>query len=79
MAKQEVRRQFSVAVDGKTYECERIVKGTRVFYQEIHVIGVGLKTDSARYGSPSKGHPVNSMTGIARIIACEIIKESNAR
>jgi hypothetical protein len=63
--------QFTVENKGKTYQCERVVTGQRTLYQEIHVIGIGSKSDPAAYGK--KYHPPQTMEGIARVIAQEII------
>ena len=69
-----MRYSFKVDANGSTYNCEREVTGKRVLRQTIHVIGVGSKEDSADYGS--KHHPPETMRGIARIIAHEIIREN---
>lgn len=65
--------KFTVQANGKTYDCEREVTGKRIFRQQIRVIGVGSKQDSASYGG--RYHPPESMEGIARLIAHEIIRE----
>ena len=68
---------FSVEIEGSTYECERVLDGTRILKQTIRVLGVGSKLDSARYG-PGQ-HPVQSMRGIAKLIAGEIVNEAKLR
>lgn len=67
--------KFSIEHKGKTYQCERIVAGKRVFRQTIVVIGVGSKDDSADYGPHA--HPTATMESIARLIAHEIIGNAN--
>jgi len=61
---------FTIEVNGKTYNCERIVFGTREFTQTIRVVGIGSEPDTARYGS--KRHRPESMESIAKHIAREI-------
>lgn len=63
--------QFTVNVNGRVYQCERIVTGQRVLRQQIRVTGVGSKNDPASYGA--KYHPPGTMEAIARLIAREII------
>ena len=65
--------QFTVEENGQTYQCERIVTGKNVLYQNIRVVGVGDKNDPAAYAK-SKYHPINSMESIAKLIAREIIR-----
>lgn len=66
--------KFTIAHEGKTYECERIVEGKRVLHQTVVVVGVGSKEDPASYGQ--RGHPVESMAGVACLIADEILREN---
>ncbi len=63
--------RFTIEKDGKTYECEREVTGTRVLRQTVTVIGFGKKNDPANYGK--KWHPSSTMEHIALLIAHEII------
>lgn len=63
--------QFTVEVNGKTYQCEREVTGQRVLRQQIRVTGVGNKNDPAAYGA--KSHPPETMESIVKLIAREII------
>lgn len=63
--------EFSIEHDGTQYRCERIVTGKRVLRQTIRVIGVGSEEDSVDYGP--EGHPPETMTGIACLIAHEIV------
>lgn len=69
--------KFEVMQDGVSYQCERVVTGTRKLTQKIYVLGCGSKTDSASYGPG--WHPVETMPGIAILIADEIINEAKAR
>jgi hypothetical protein len=69
--RKQVKHEFTVAMDGKTYQCERVVLGTRVLTQRIHVIGIGMEEDSASYGQ--RDRPVVGMAGVAKIIATNII------
>lgn len=67
--------EFSVEVDGKKYQCQRSVSGSRELNQTIYVQELGKsKIDSASYGP--NGHPYASMESVARIIALEIIREN---
>jgi hypothetical protein len=66
---------FTVTLAGRTYQCERTVTGTRVLRQTIFVHGLHSVTDSARYGT--KTSPVESMPGIATLIAREIIRSQS--
>lgn len=75
MAKATEKFKFTIEVDGKSYDCERVVSGTREFTQVIHVIGVGTEWDGARYGS--KRYRPESMESIARQIARELIIKHN--
>ncbi|MEI9991548.1 MAG: hypothetical protein WDM86_16075 [Rhizomicrobium sp.] len=68
---------FTVDFGGKSYACERIIIGADRLTQRIHVIGVGSKDDSATYGL--RGHPVETMSSIARIIAGEILGAADPR
>lgn len=61
MAKAQQRFDFTVKVGERTYDCYRIVSGTRVLTQRVHVIGYGSKNDSAPYGAGK--HPVSTMEG----------------
>ena len=73
MAKATEKFEFTIQVEGKTYDCERAVSGTREFTQKIKVIGIGLETDSARYGP--KRHRPESMESMAEQIAHEIVNK----
>jgi hypothetical protein len=66
--------KFTVEHEGKTFDCERVVTGTRVLYQTVYVVSVGSKADSAAYGH--KGRPPETMESIARLIAHEILRDS---
>jgi len=68
------RQKFSIAYNGVTYECERIVHGTHVFRQTIHVCGVGAQEDEVEYAS--QHHNVATMASTANVIAGEIIEQS---
>jgi len=70
MAK-EKEYKFEMEYAGKTYSCIRVVTGTRVLKQTIYV-GIDSEADSVDYGP--KHHPVETMDGIARIIAGQIIR-----
>jgi hypothetical protein len=69
--KQQHAETFQIEYRGNTYACERVIRGAQTLTQQIHVIGVGSKHDSARYGR--NGHPIETMAGIARIIVREIL------
>jgi hypothetical protein len=62
---------FVVEKCGVTYECTRTVTGSVVHRQEVEVKGRGRKTDPATYGRG--GHISSTMSGIAELIASEII------
>ncbi len=68
---------FEVSFGDKAFVCQRTITGTNSFTQHIHVIGVGSKNDSATYGP--KGHPVETMSSIAQIIAGEILGAADPR
>ena len=72
--KRRVRRLFAVEIDGKKYDCESIVEGTRSQTQSINVLGVGSENDHTIYGS--SGYPVIAMPGIAKLIATNIINKA---
>ncbi len=63
---------FTVQREGKTYECSRTVTGSRSLRQTVRVAGFGSKPDPAEYGND--GHPIESMTMTARLIAHELIQ-----
>ena len=70
--KQTYRYSVTTEIDGKTYTGSRIVEGTRKLFQTIY------------YGHQSRfdGHPYKpseeaTMEGIARIILCELVRESS--
>lgn len=67
---------FTLEFEGRTYQCERTVTGTRALYQSIRVSGVGTKDDTARYARGGGGHAPETMASIARILARELIQES---
>lgn len=71
MAKATETYEFTIEVEGKKYDCERRVLGTREFTQTIHVSGVGSEPDSARYGP--KRHRPEGMESIAKQIAREVV------
>lgn len=48
--KQQRVEAFQVEYRGKAYAYERVIQGVHTLTQQIHVIGVGSKYDSARYG-----------------------------
>jgi hypothetical protein len=73
MAK-SVTEEFTVDVDGKTYQCRRTVTGTRVLRQRITVDEIGTEPDGGKYGH--NGYPVSRMDPYARTIAKSIIKKS---
>jgi len=73
-AKKRLRYAFTVEVNGKQYQCERIVEGIRTLTQSISVVGMGSENDQASYGTT--GHPVVSMPGVAKLIAQNIIKKA---
>jgi hypothetical protein len=73
--RRQVRFLFTVKVDGKTYKCERLVTGTRVLSQTVHVEGiVRTENDPARYGGPM-GHSIASMEFTAKVIAGIMIQD----
>ena len=74
MSKARYKLDFTVEHEGRTYQCERTVIGTKRFNQEIYVKGVGGKNDPARYGPHD--HPVSTMESIAKVIAVEVIVEN---
>lgn len=67
---------FVVEVKGKSYECERLVSGTRLLTQTVTVRGLGTEADSAEYGSSA--HPAIAMEGIATLIAMGIVRKNVA-
>ena len=77
MAKAKHKYDFTVDFQGKTYQCERTVEGTRVLTQDLHVKGIGDKSDTATYGQ--RGHRISSMEGIAKVLAVELIIESQKK
>lgn len=72
----EQRHKFTVEADGKTFDCERVVSGTLKFSQVIYVESVGGKPDTGAYGTGDLLSPVETMPGVARLIAREIIREA---
>jgi hypothetical protein len=68
--------EFTVVVDGETYRCDRTVYGKRVLTQRVHVAGVGTEPDPVRYGA--HGCPIESMLGIAKLIAAKIVRSNRA-
>ncbi|HTT82166.1 MAG TPA: hypothetical protein VMF67_01655 [Rhizomicrobium sp.] len=72
---EQYREPFQIEYKGKPYSCTRVVSGSRVLTQEIHVHGIGSKHDSANYGR--NGHPMETMGPIARTIAREILDEAS--
>jgi hypothetical protein len=75
--KRQQKFPFFIEVDKKSYECERVVTGTRILKQEVTVRGVGTESDSAEYGASAS--PVISMPGIATLIAMRIVRKSVPR
>ena len=68
------RQKFSIKYNGAQYDCERIIHGTQVFRQTIHVCGVGSQEDDVEYSS--KHQNVATMARTANCIAGEIIEKS---
>jgi hypothetical protein len=68
--------EFTVVVDGKTYRCDRTVYGKRVLTQRVHVAGMGTEPDPLRYGAG--GRRIESMVGIAKLIAAKIIRSQRS-
>jgi len=71
----ETKFDFTIEVDGKAYNCHRVVSGARVFRQRIYVDCIGSKPDGASYGSGGM-YPAGSMERIARIIAGELVRQN---
>ena len=70
----EEKFSFTTTVDGKTYECERIVTTARgVMTQFIHVLGVGSRVDDRSYVDLGPYDPT-TMHIHAALIADEIIR-----
>jgi hypothetical protein len=67
---QQSREEFTVDVDGRTYQCERIVSGTRALPQSIRVVGIGTREDTRSY-SPREP----TMKGAAKLIAMNLIRD----
>jgi hypothetical protein len=72
MTQRQVTHEFTVVVDGETYRCDRTVYGKRVLTQRVHVSGMGTEPDPVRYGAG--GRPIESMLGIAKLIAANLIR-----
>ena len=73
MAKARHAYPFTVDMGGKTYDCRRVVTGTRVLDQLIVVEGIDSEHDGARYGP--KQHPVSMMEANAKLIAIDLINK----
>jgi len=75
MAKKRDNSDFTIEVDGKEYECKRVVEGKAVLTQTVVVEGVGSEADTAKYGG-KHGHRVESMENMAKQIARELIAKA---
>jgi hypothetical protein len=76
MTQHQVKHEFTVVVDGETYRCERTVYGKRVLTQRVHVAGMGTEPDPVPYGA--HGRHIESMLGIAKLIAAKIIRSNRS-
>ncbi len=72
VAKKRESTDFTVEVDGQENKCRRVVDGTKVLTQTVVVEGVGSEADTAKNGL-KHGHRVESMEGMAKQIARELI------
>jgi hypothetical protein len=75
--KKQRKLPFFVEVSGKSYECERVVSGTRVMTQTVTVRGMGTEADAANYGSSAT--PPIAMEGVATLIAMGIVRKSSPK
>jgi hypothetical protein len=75
--KRQQKCPFFIEVDKNSYECERVVTGTRMLTQQVTVRGVGTESDSAEYGGIAS--PVISMEGIATLIAMRMVQKGHPR
>lgn len=64
--------EFTVKLNDKTYNCERLVSGLDIRRQTVKVKDIGSKVDPDIYGDKLKS--VSAMQLNARLIAHEIIK-----
>lgn len=74
--KRQQKCAFFVEVGGKSYECERVISGTRVLTQTVSVRGVGTEADAVEYGSSA--HPAIAMDGNATLIAMGMVRKNPA-
>jgi hypothetical protein len=73
-AKTQKSYEFTIVANGTMYQCKRLVTGTRVLTQTVHVAGFGSANDSGVYGVGR--NPAAAMQRIAELIAARIVEKA---